>query len=109
MADNHTDAAPKDPDDPKGPRVHAGGFTLDLSAGKPPARRRRKAPPAVVQQTINLSTKPAPASQMPAPAGPPPSAPGPAQPAGRGRPRSGGGHSLADLLDPETLARLRSE
>jgi hypothetical protein len=107
MSDNHTEEGPKGPDRPTGPRAHAGGFTLDLSAGKPSTRRRRKAPPTVVQQTINLSTRPAPESKMPAPATPTPLKP--AHPAGKGRPRSDGGHSLADLLDPETLARLRRE
>jgi hypothetical protein len=86
----------------KDPLGHAGGFTLDLSAGRTQARRRRKTQ-AVVTETIDLSTKtkPAPAPQ---PAVPPAAAAadGPA----RGRRE---GHSLADLLDPETLARLRGE
>jgi hypothetical protein len=88
------------------------GFTLDLSTGKPGRpRATRKGPPPVVQQTINLSTKTA----AKAPEAPPEPAPTPAakQPRGAG-PRSGGparsgGTSLADLLDADTLARLRGE
>lgn len=97
----------------------ARGFTLDLSgAGTRP--RKKKGAPALVTRTINLSTpKPAP---PPEPEAPEAKAPRPAAPTptptprkGPGRderartPRREGGHSLADLLDPETLARLRGE
>lgn len=87
-------------------------YSLDLSTGKPPRRRKRKGPPPVVQQTINLST--------PKPATPPEAAPAPAsgpksggQKGGSGRDRKrapkSAGTSLADLLDPDTLARLRGD
>ncbi|MFN3595747.1 MAG: hypothetical protein ACK41D_00575 [Rubricoccaceae bacterium] len=108
---------------------HAGGFTLDLSSGRPASgKRARKAPLALVQQTINLSTRKAAAPAAPAPAAPAPAAPAPAAPAPaapaskpprrggskagkrdarRDGPPSGGVSTLADLLDAETLARLR--
>lgn len=102
------DDTPPDPEAPGEPRQ---GFTLDLSTGKAPSRRKRKGPAAVVQQTINLSTPKPEASKSPSPPTPrtsPPSTPkGGGQGRGRRPPRSG--NSLADLLDPETLARLRGE
>lgn len=99
------------------------GFTLDLSTGKPPSRRKRKGkgPVAVVQQTINLSTpkseKPAEPKRDASQLANAPTASGKPQRSNKGKsgghrkersaPRSG--NSLADLLDPETLARLRGE
>lgn len=96
------------------------GFTLDLSTGKAPTRRKRKrkGPAPVVQQTINLST---PKSEKPADpkADAGPSAKASAKPSRGSKSTSGGrrkerpaprsGNSLADLLDAETLARLRGE
>ena len=100
---------PDSPDDtPK-------GFTLDLSTGKPSSRRKRKrkGPAPVVQQTINLST---PKSEKPVEPAKEPKASGTPRPkkdnsGGRRneRPAPRSGTSLADLLDPETLARLRGE
>jgi hypothetical protein len=104
MADDSPREGPREPGKPKGGRAHAGGFTLDLSDGKPPGKRRRKSTAALVQKTIDLSSKPA-VPPPPAESASPPPAPAPR--AGRDRPRPAGGHSLADLLDPETLARLR--
>ena len=91
MADGTRDEAPK-----------AGG-TLDLSTGKAPRRRKRKGPPALVHETINLSTKRAPAE----PAPPPRPERAPRTP--RGKAPKAASSSLADLLDPDTLARLRGD
>lgn len=107
------DAPPPHPDPPAGgptpeapgpARGHAGGFTLDLSRNTP-GKRKRKGPAPLVTRTIDLSTKKAaPAPPQPPPkAEPPPKAP--RREKGGGPPR--GGATLADLLDPETLARLR--
>lgn len=87
-------------------------YSLDLSTGKAPRRRRRKGPPPVVQQTINLST-PKPevspeAEATPASGGTSGEKNGKATGGKRDRrPPKAAGTSLADLLDPETLARLR--
>lgn len=96
-------------DAPRTPRP--GGFTLDLSSGATPggapSRARKKAPPAVVTQTINLSTpKPVAALASAVPETPAlPRRTKPPPPPRAERPR--GGTSLADLLDDATLARLR--
>lgn len=102
--------------DPNASNESSSGFTLDLSTGKAPSRRSRKkkGPVAVVQKTINLST---PKSEKPAElANEPATRPSPKPNTSKGSgprtkrsaaPRSG--TSLADLLDPETLARLRGE
>lgn len=87
---------------------HAGGFTLDLSTGKPaaPSAPKRKGAVPVVQQTVNLSTsKPEAAPEPPAE----PTKPKPERSKGKGGGRPRSGSTLADLLDPETLARLRGE
>ena len=105
---------------PGGERPPRSGFTLDLSSPGGSARSKRpKGFVPVVQQTINLTTKrtetPA---EAPAPADPTAGRPGQNPADARGRPdrrddsrpegrRSGGGTSLADLLDEATLARLR--
>lgn len=105
------DANPNDSDDA------STGFTLDLSTGKAPSRRKRKrkGPAPVVQQTINLST---PRTEKPAEPAKGPDATATSSRKTKGAssasrkkqqaPRSAG-TSLADLLDPETLARLRGE
>lgn len=87
-------------------------YSLDLSTGKAPRRRKRKGPPPVVQQTINLST-PKPETPPETEAQP---ASGPKSNGKRGtgkrgdrRPPKAAGTSLADLLDPDTLARLRGD
>lgn len=108
MADTPTSTSPDD---------DAKGFTLDLSTGKPPARRKRKTKGhvAVVQKTINLSTpkseKPAePTAEAPkekTSGKPSRSAKGQSDGRRKERPAPRSGNSLADLLDPETLARLR--
>ena len=96
-------------------------FSVDLSTGKPPRRRKRTGPPPVVQQTINLSTPKPPKDEAPS-ASPATGASAERSSGGRktkgstsGEPRRGSrpaprsGNSLADLLDPETLARLRGD
>ena len=108
------------------PEVRA-GRTLDMSTGKAPAPRRRKSaaaslgPGPVVRQTVDLSTDTPPAGAPAAEAAPRASAPPPGPKKGRGgrpdkrdkRDASGRGGpassatSLADLLDPDTLAKLR--
>lgn len=102
------------------PEVRA-GQTLDFSTGKAPTTRRKPAVASlgagpVVRQTLDLSTgKPPQPEAPPTPAAPRAPAPKPTgsrtRDAGkrdRGRPSSSGS-SLAELLDPETLARLRGE
>lgn len=109
------------------PEVRA-GQTVDFSTGKAPVGRRKPAAASlgagpVVRETLDLSTAtPAPPEAAPPASGP--SASGaPPKPKGGGKPRDAGkpkrtdqpgrgrpkptGNSLADLLDPETLARLR--
>jgi len=117
------DATPNAADTPTPSDSGDKGFTLDLSTGKAPTRRKRKrtGPAPVVQQTINLST---PKSEKPVepkadarqlakdPKGSSKlhrSSKG--KPGGRRteRPAPRSGNSLADLLDAETLARLRGE
>lgn len=108
------------------PEVRA-GRTLDMSTGKAPAPRRRKpaaaslGPGPVVRKTVDLSTDTPPAEAPAAEAKPAPSKPSP-KPKGSNKGRGGrsdnrgqGGRggpassatSLADLLDPDTLAKLR--
>jgi len=110
------------------PEVRA-GRTLDLSVG-PPSRERRKPAAAslgagpVVRETLDLSTKtvaPEPTETAPAEAKPPrsgpkpprsgpkPSAPkgGPDRKRDRGKAPASASSSLADLLDPDVLAKLR--
>lgn len=100
--------------DPNASDDSSSGFTLDLSTGKAPSRRKRKrkGPAPVVQKTINLST---PKVEKPVELGKEPEHKPPPKKKGHSSvprtkhqtPRSGA--SLADLLDPETLARLRGE
>lgn len=102
------------------PEVRA-GQTLDFSTGKAPTTRRKPAAASlgvgpVVRETLDLSTAQPPQSDAPAPQAPSPaptSKPASAKTRGadkkdRSRPSSSGS-SLAELLDPETLARLRGE
>ena len=89
-------------------------YSLDLSTGKAPRRRKRNGPPPVVQQTINLST---PKPEVPPEAEATPASvqtSGKKNSKGTGarrdrRPPKAAGTSLADLLDPDTLARLRGD
>jgi hypothetical protein len=106
---------------PKG--GHAGGFTLDLSsgtgAGPPEAwRRKRKQASPILTKIVDLTApKPAPPeAAAPSAAKPPAAKPAPAKaPREERRERRDngkrgtkpGGATLADLLDEETLARLR--
>lgn len=102
------------------PRPHAGGFTLDLSTGKPQVpeawRRQRKKADPLTTKIIDLTqpkAKPAPEPQSaPKPEKPRKSveakAPGKPKPSNKPK-RASGGATLADLLDPETLARLRGK
>lgn len=120
-------ARPEDAEAPSAPqpKYRAGGFTLDLSKGSTakaedapvPRPRKRKGPAPLVQKTINLSTKPA---EKPSPAqqaGPPAAAKAKSRRDKRDGRRDGrkdgnrrpSGTSLADLLDPDTLARLRGD
>lgn len=102
--------------------AHAGGFTLDLSsgpaAGQPEAwRRKRKQASPILTKIVDLTApKPEPAPPRPEkpPAKPPAQAKTPAKPPREkrrddGSGRKPGGATLADLLDEETLARLRGE
>ena len=112
------DATPT-PSDDSARQDHAGGFTINLASGTSPGSRPRKnkkgaAPKAVVQKTINLST-PKPEGAKPTEA----SAQKPKRSGGKGKKGHGGpkgkpkgkrpssGTSLADLLDPEVLAKLK--
>ncbi len=100
-----------------------GSHALDFSSGKKGAirRNRSKSFAPVVQQTINLST-PKPEKldgRDGSPSRPPPNqgaidtseSPGKmkASPTNNNRPPRSQGNSLADLLDPETLAKLKGE
>jgi hypothetical protein len=102
---------------------HAGGFTLDLSSGpssgQPEAwRRKRKQASPILTKIVDL-TAPKPAPALPEPQEKTAKArtkpPGHAAKAPRekrpkdARDRKPGGATLADLLDEETLARLRAE
>ncbi|MEO0559241.1 MAG: hypothetical protein AAF170_13775 [Bacteroidota bacterium] len=110
MADSHAaDSSPSPPSEDQ-------GFTLDLSTGKAPSRRKRKrkGPAPVVQQTINLSTPKS--EKPPEPDASSSTSPGTSKAPGKPtrkrrkeRPAPRSGNSLADLLDAETLARLRGE
>jgi hypothetical protein len=116
------DSNPPEPDRPDdtGSQSHAGGFTLDLSSKKKPTapkswrRQRKKADP--------LTTKIFDFTQSKAPPEPPTPEPTPdAKPTSKAKTasknvakkskpkRSASGSTLADLLDPETLARLRGD
>ena len=121
MPDAPTDATP----DETPSREKPGGVpTINLASGTAPGTRPRRnkkkaaTPPAVVQKTINLST-PKPEREESAP-----KASGPAKGAGpkkarggkkggpkggkpQGKTRPSTGTSLADMLDPEVLAKLR--
>lgn len=123
-----TDATPNAPspnaDRPDGDRQsHAGGFTINLATGTSPGSRPRRnkksaAPPPVVQKTINLST-PKPESEKTeakAQGGKPNTNKRKGGPKGhakgkggkpRGEKRPSSGTSLADMLDPDVLAKLR--
>lgn len=103
------------------PEVRA-GQTLDFSTGKAPSARRKPAVASlgagpVVRETLDFSTATPPAeTPPPASTGKPSGGTKPKRPSkpkgernkGRGRPKPSG-NSLAELLDPETLARLRGE
>lgn len=122
-----TDATPDAPrpdaDRPDGDRQsHAGGFTINLATGTSPGSRPRRkksaAPPPVVQKTINLSTpkpeseKTEPKAQSGKPSknkrkGGPKSHTKGAGGKPRGQKRPSSGTSLADMLDPDVLAKLR--
>ena len=103
-------------DDEKVTQSHAGGFTLDLSSSKPsskaPADWRRKR-----KQADPFTTKVFDLTQPSEPVPPPKPKPAKAKPKAKksdskrsGTPkRASGGSALADLLDPETLARLRGD
>ena len=105
------DSDPRPDDAPKA------GSTLDLSTGKAPPRQKRKGPPPVVQQTINLSTKtaeaPKDAVKAQTPATSKSSKPKTGKDrGGRSKRRStpaAASSSLADLLDPDVLAKLRGD
>jgi len=103
------------------------GRTLNLSTGKASSAPRRKpaaaslGPGPVVRETLDLSTKtPPPAAEAASPAPPKASTPtgsrgkgGRRDDRGSGKNRKRGeaptasGESLADLLDPDVLAKLR--
>ncbi|MDX1530577.1 MAG: hypothetical protein R3362_03545 [Rhodothermales bacterium] len=102
--------APEPPDDEE-KQSHAGGFTLDLSSKKKAQapeqwRRQRKKADPLTTKIFDLTQPKAP----PEPPKPEPKAErkpkGPAKKKGKPK-RPAGGATLADLLDPETLARLR--
>ncbi|MEM1056506.1 MAG: hypothetical protein AAGI52_13365 [Bacteroidota bacterium] len=112
------DAAPETRDE------HAGGFTINLASGTAPGTRPRRnkksaAPPPVVQKTINLSTPKSESEKASAKAssggkgkpkrqrGGPKGTHKGGKPKGKKRPSSG--TSLADMLDPEVLAKLRGD
>ncbi|HLT46728.1 MAG TPA: hypothetical protein VK002_05815 [Rubricoccaceae bacterium] len=124
--DDRREDAPDADDAPEAPKkaAHAGGFTLDLSSGpaggQPEAwRRKRKQASPILTKIVDL-TAPKPEPVPPRPEEPAPKSP-PVPPRGekaprnekrrdeRGRGRKPGGATLADLLDEETLARLRGE
>ena len=116
------DADPNRPDsdllDDAETQSHAGGFTLDLtskkkaSAPKSWRRQRKKADPLTTKVFDFTQPKAQPAPPKPKPT-PEKKAKPTAKPTAKkakksGKPkRSAGGATLADLLDPETLARLR--
>ncbi|MEM6327107.1 MAG: hypothetical protein AAF791_08315 [Bacteroidota bacterium] len=119
-APDPTDATP-DADGTADRQEHAGGFTINLASGVAPGSRPRKnrksaAPKAVVQKTINLST-PKPArdkTNEPTASAHKSKQTGKKKSKGRGGPkgqakgkRPSSGTSLADLLDPEVLAKLK--
>jgi hypothetical protein len=103
------------------------GRTLNLSTGKAPSAPRRKpaaaslGPGPVVRETLDLSTKTAaPAAEAASPAPPKASKPSGSRGKGgrrddrssgknrkRGEAPTASGESLADLLDPDVLAKLR--
>lgn len=105
------------------------GRTLNLSTGKPSTSSARRKPAAaslgpgpVVRETLDLSTKtaPPPAPDIPKAEAPPPAKPNRSRPKGdgprgsssnRSRPSrdvpASASSSLADLLDPDVLAKLR--
>ena len=92
----------------------AGGFTLDLSSGEAKRqpetwRRKRKTASPVMTKIVDLSTPTdAPNPEKPASV---PKAEKPAEKKQGARSKrhssEASGNALADLLDPETLARLR--
>jgi len=112
------DAGPDAPSPKK--EGHAGGFTLDLSSGPSAAqpeawRRKRKQASPILTKIVDLTApKPAPQPAQPAPeekATPQGHASKPRRDKRREDARGGkpSGATLADLLDEETLARLRGE
>ena len=86
-----------------------GGHTVDLSSDKKgnPKKKKPKGFAPVVQQTINLSTQKEEPAEPTSPSTSKESAP--AKPAKKkeSRKHPSQGNSLADLIDPETLAKLR--
>ncbi len=115
------DGAPKPEAEPDASRAHPGGFTLDLSSSEKPKapeswRRRRKKADPFTTKIIDLSQQPAPKQEKPEPVKPAAKKPRKSGGAARGGSKKGakparpsGGSTLADLLDPETLARLRGD
>lgn len=110
------DADPNRPDsdllDDAETQSHAGGFTLDLtskkkaSAPKSWRRQRKKADPLTTK--VFDFTQPKPKPEPPTPDSEKKTKPTAKKGKKSGKPkRSAGGATLADLLDPETLARLR--
>ena len=108
------DATPPDPEDSS---AQPEGFTLDLSSGPSKAKpaswkRKQKQTSLVFTKVMDLSSPaPEPPVQNVKPRAQKPSTPNAGSPKRgkkRDKPRSGGS-TLAELLDPETLARLRGE
>lgn len=114
-----TDAPTPPPSGDADRHDHAGGFTINLASGKAPGTRPRRnkksaAPKAVVQKTINLSTPKPEGEKQPEASAQKPKRGGGKDTKGRGGPkgkqkgpRPSSGTSLADLLDPEVLAKLK--
>ncbi len=114
-APRQPDAARDDDAPPEAASPRPGGFVLDLSSsdGTPstePAswKRKRKQASPILTKIVDLTAPPSPKAPAPVEAKAPP-APRSEKKAKKPRPSRGGGATLADLLDPETLARLRGE
>lgn len=105
-----------DPSDDAGTQSHAGGFTLDLtskkkaSAPKSWRRQRKKADPLTTKVFDFTQQKAQPAPPTPKTVPEKKATPTAKKTKKRSKPKqSAGGATLADLLDPETLARLRGD
>ena len=110
-----------DPPDDTESQSHAGGFTLDLtskkkaSAPKKWRRQRKMADPLTTKVFDFTQPKPQPAPPTPDPGKKTSGSKQKTKPTSKkgtskGAPkRPAGGARLADLLDPETLARLRGD